>query len=105
MARPILDDVELQQVQNIEVEQNQELAQHGIPALEGDFLQDLGRGATRVALTGVLSGAESAEGLKTLRDKFRAAEPVSFVADITTATRVDQVLIEELGVRELAGKP
>ena len=28
-----------------------------------------------------------------------------FVADIATAVRVDQMLIEEMGVRELAGKP
>ncbi len=105
MARPMLDDVELQQVQEIQTEQDQVLAQHGVPALEGDFLQGLGRRATQVTLTGVLTGPEVGEGLKTLREKFRAATPVPFVADITTATKVDQVLIEEMGVRELAGKP
>jgi outer membrane protein OmpA-like peptidoglycan-associated protein len=105
MARPILGDVELQQVQEIEVEGDQVLVQHGVPALEGDFLQRLGRRGTRVTLTGVLTGPQAGGGLKSLRDKFRAAEPLPFVADITTATRVDQVLIEEMGVRELAGKP
>ncbi len=105
MARPMLDGVELQQVQDIEVEGDQVLAQHGVPALEGDFLQGLGRRATQVTLTGVLTGPEVGDGLKTLREKFRAAAPVPFVADITTATKVDQVLIEEMGVRELAGKP
>ncbi len=105
MARPMLDDVELQQVQKIEVDEDQVLIQHGVPALEGDFLQRLNRRATQVTLTGVLTGPEVGEGLKTLREKFRAAEPVPFVADMTTATQVDQVLIEEMGVRELAGKP
>ena len=105
MARPLLDTIELQQVQELETEQDQVLVQHGIPALEGDFLQRLDRRATQVTLTGVLTGAEVGEGLKTLREKFRAAQPVPFVADITTATKVDQVLIEEMGVRELAGKP
>jgi hypothetical protein len=104
-ARPMLGDVELQQVQTIEVDGDQVLVQHGVPALEGDFLQRLGRRGTQVTLTGVLTGPEAGGGLKALRDKLRAAEPVSFVADITTATRVDQVLIEEMGVRELAGKP
>jgi len=104
-ARPMLGDVELQLVQNIEADEDQVLVRHDVPALEGDFLQGLGRRATRLILTGVLTGPEAGEGLKTLRDKFRAAQPVDFVADITTATRVGQVLIEEMGVRELAGKP
>ncbi len=99
-AKPMLGDVELQLVQKLEAEEDLVLAQHDVPALEGDFLQRLGRRATRFSLTGVLSGPEVADGLKTLREKFRAAEPVSFVADIATATTVDQVLIEEMGVRE-----
>jgi outer membrane protein OmpA-like peptidoglycan-associated protein len=101
----MLGDIELQHVQKIEVDEDQVLIQHGVPALEGDFLQGLGRRATQISLVGVLTGSEAGDGLNTLRDKFRAAEPVSFVADITTAIRVDQVLIEEMGVRELAGKP
>lgn len=105
MPRPMLDDLELQQVQTIELDGDQVWVQHDIPALEGDFLQGLGRRAGQFTLTGVLTGAEVADGLKSLRDKFRAAAPVAFVADIATATRIDQVLIEEMGVRELAGKP
>jgi hypothetical protein len=53
----------------------------------------------------VALGDGAAGRLSELREKFRAAEPVSFVADITTATEVNQVLIEELTVREWAGKP
>lgn len=105
MPRPMLDDVELQQVQKVESEDQEVLAEHGVPALEGDFLQDLGRRVTRLNLIGVMTGPESGKGLKTLREKFRAATPVTFVADIATATKVGKVLIEEFGVRELAGKP
>jgi len=105
VARPMLDDLELQQVQTIQQDGDQVWTQHSIPALEGDFFQGLGRRASQITLQGVLTGAEVADGLKNLRDKFRGAQPVSFVADIATATRIDQVLIEEMGVRELAGKP
>jgi hypothetical protein len=101
----MLDDIELQHVQKVEAEDEQVLAQHGVPALEGDFLQDLGRRVTRFVLTGVMAGNEAGEKLKTLRLKCRNAEPLSFVADIATATTVDKVLIEEFGVREVAGKP
>src|SRR6266850_46388 len=104
-AKPMLGDLELQQVQRIEAAEKAAVAQHAVPSLEGDFLQDLGRRAERIQLNGVITGAEAGEGLKKLREKFRGAEPVSFVADIATATKVDKVLIEEMGVRELAGKP
>lgn len=104
-AKPMLGEVELQLVQKIDTEGDQVLAEHGVPALEGDFLQGLGRRAERLTLNGFLTGPEAGEGLKTLREKFRAAEPVSFVADIATATKVGKVFIEEMGVRDLAGKP
>jgi len=103
--KPMLDGLELQQVQRIEIEGDQLLVSHRVPGLEGDFLQGLGRRGARIALTGVLSGAPSREGLKKLREKFKAAKPVSFVSDIASATKIDQVLIEEMEVRDLAGKP
>ena len=105
MARPMLDDVELEQVQSIEAEEEHLLAQHSIPALEGDFLQRLDRRAAQITLHGVLTGPEVRPDLEKLREKFRLAAPVSFVSDIATATKVEKMLIEELGVRELAGKP
>ncbi|HEX8651032.1 MAG TPA: OmpA family protein [Pyrinomonadaceae bacterium] len=103
--KPMLGDIELQLVQKIETEQDQTLTQHEVPALEGDFLQRQGRRASRLTLEGVMVGPEAGEQLETLRDKFRSAAPVSFVADIATATQVGEVLIEELSTRELAGNP
>jgi outer membrane protein OmpA-like peptidoglycan-associated protein len=105
MPRPMLDSLELQQVQQLHAEERASVARHGVPGLEGDFLQDLGRRATRITLNGVLTGATAADGLKQLREKFKAATPVPFVSDIATATAVDKVLIEALDIRELAGKP
>lgn len=104
-AKPMLDKLELQQVQKIEAEESEAVSQHNVPALEGDFLQDLGRRATRITLTGVLTGSTVGDDLKQLREKFQNVQAVPFVADVATATSVDQVLIEELNVRELAGKP
>jgi outer membrane protein OmpA-like peptidoglycan-associated protein len=104
-AKPILDDLELQQVQKVEAEENESVSRHSVPALEGDFLQDLGRRAVRITLNGVLTGPDAGDGLKHLREKFQTAQPVPFVNDIATATSVDKVLIEAMDVRELAGKP
>jgi len=70
-VRPMLDDTELQQVQTIDVDGDQVLLRHSIPALEGDFLQRLNRRASRIRLSGVLTGATARDDLKTLRDKYR----------------------------------
>jgi outer membrane protein OmpA-like peptidoglycan-associated protein/peptidoglycan hydrolase-like protein with peptidoglycan-binding domain len=104
-VKPILDDLELEQVQKVEAEEQESVTQHDVPALEGDFLQDLGRRAVRITLNGVLTGPDAGDGLKQLREKFQNTQPVSFVTDIATATSVGQVLIEALDIREVAGKP
>jgi len=103
--KPMLDDVELQQVQEVEAEDQEVLEQQSVPALEGDFLQDLRRRATRVSVSGVLSGDQAGDALKKLREKFQAATPLPFTSDVASATKVDKVLIEEMGVREIAGNP
>ncbi len=103
--RPMLDDIELQQVQIIESDQDQALAQHRIPRLEGDFFQHLGRHAGSFCLHAVLTGPEARQGVEALEEKFRAGTPVSFVADIATAVQVEQVLIAGFDVRDLAGRP
>lgn len=103
--RPMLGDLELETVQRIETEEGQVLTRHEIPALEGDFLQRLGRRGSRVSLAGVVVGPEVRERLQELRTKVRTAEPVPFASDIATATRLAEVLVEELDVREIAGRP
>jgi hypothetical protein len=105
MARPVLDGFELPLVQTLEGVQTEAVRWHAVPGLEGDFAQDLGRRATRFHLAGVAVGDTAAAALKTLRDKHRAAAPLSFVDDIATATRVSTVLIEEMEAHEIAGRP
>lgn len=105
MPKPMLDDLELQQAQRIASVEEEVYVEHAVPVLEGDFLQDLGRRAVRLEATAVLSGPEARDRVSDLREKFRAIEPVPFVADIATATRIDPVLIESLQVRERAGRP
>jgi outer membrane protein OmpA-like peptidoglycan-associated protein len=103
--RPMLDDLELVQAQRIASAEEEVFAEHAIPALEGDFLQDLGRRAVRIEASAVLSGPEAKDRVEDLREKFRVAEPMPFTADIATATRVDPVLVESLAIRERAGRP
>ena len=49
MARPMLGDLELEQVQRVETAEDQVVTRHAVPGLEGDFQQVLG--APRAVLT------------------------------------------------------
>jgi outer membrane protein OmpA-like peptidoglycan-associated protein len=101
----MIDGVDLQQVIRTEGDLDEILKWHRVPALEGDFFQQLGRRAIRIRLRGVLTGSQAGKSLEGLRGKFRLAKPVSFVSDIATATQTARVLIQEMEVREFAGKP
>jgi len=103
--RPMLDDLELPLVQVLHTEEDQVWVEHGVPALPGALLQRLNRAPTRVHIEGVMAGDTALESMEALRKLHQAAEPVSFVADIMTATQITQMLILDLTVRELAGKP
>ena len=103
--RPMIDDLELPQVQEIETSDLRRLAEHRAPSQDGSILQDLGRRATQIRLYGVASGPTSLEFVGKLDGKFRDGAPVPFVADVVTDADIDQVIIDDLRFEELAGKP
>jgi hypothetical protein len=75
-----------------------------VPGLAGDLHQDLGRAALAVTIAGTLAGDEARDGfLEALREKFAAGEPVDFVADILTDSDLEQVLIRDFRLSEVAG--
>src|SRR4029453_5277630 len=100
---PMLGDVELRTIQRISTVEQRALVEHNVPGMAGSAFQDLGRAATRVKIAGALFGAAARAAPEKLRTTFKAAEPVSFAADITTATEIVDVLIEDLQVIEQAG--
>jgi hypothetical protein len=102
IVRPVIDGWEVPRIERIESRERRRLARLAVPGLLGELQQDLGAGSLAVEIRGSLQGDEARdEFLTSVREKFRAGDPVSFVADITTATELDQVLIEELEVEEL----
>lgn len=102
---PILGDLELSGLQRITTGEQRALVEHRVPGMAGSAFQDLGRSAARITLKGLFSGATAPSLLKALRASFHAAEPLPFTADITTATEIIDVLIEDLQVVEVAGRP
>lgn len=103
--RPMLDDLELPQVQEISTYERRVLAEHKPPGMAGALLQNLGRRPTRLALWGVATGPEALAFIEKLEEKFRAAKPAPFVADIVADAAIELMLIDDLKIQELAGKP
>jgi hypothetical protein len=103
--RPMLDDLELPQVQEIGTYDRRALAEHQAPGGDGSHLQDLGRRPTRVALWGVATGDDAPAFVDKLEAKFRAGTPFDFVADITADAHIEKVVIADLQLQQIAGRP
>lgn len=103
--RPMIDDLELPQVQEIDLLEHRDLAEHRAPGMDGSLLQNLGRSPAALALWGVASGPSALDFAESLDAKFRAGEPVSFIADIVEDTEIERMVIDDLRFQELAGKP
>lgn len=101
----MLGDLELSLVQELETGETQILVDHPVPGVAGDFTQSLNRGASQVLLRGVIVGDVAKDQAEQLRRRFHDATPMAFAADVMNASRIQQVVIADLQVEELAGKP
>ena len=102
IIRPMIGEVEVPSIERVATTESRRLATIGVPGLAGDLTHDLGSASLAVEIIGSLAGDEAREDfLGALRPPFQAGEPVDFVADITTATELEQVLIERLDVDEV----
>jgi len=103
--QPMLDDLELPQVQEITTLEHRMLAEQKPPAMSGSLLQNLGRRPLRVELMGVATGSEALRFVEKLDEKFRAGNPFPFTGDIVADAQIEKVVIDDLRVQEEAGKP
>ena len=102
---PMLDDLALPQVQEIAVIERRTLAEHKPPGMDGSLLQNMGRRPTRLALWGVASGPDAQDFVGKLDGKFRDGKSYPFTADIVADSKLEKIIIENLRVQDLAGKP
>lgn len=101
----MLDDIRLPLVQDVRTWEDWAWVVHDIPGKEGGAHQDLGREPVLITVIGAMVDEESLAALEALRKKFQAHEPLPFVADIGTATEIQEVVIDDLQVTEKAGRP
>jgi len=104
--KPVLGDWEIPRIASIRTLERRSFAEFEVPGRAGSLFQDLNATAARVALSGSLYGDEDRDDfVQELRGKFRAGEPVTFVADILTATEVRYVIIEAMHLQESGIRP
>jgi len=102
IVKPMIGQWEVPRIERIETLEGRRIARLPVPGLLGDIQQDLGAASLRVEIGGSLQGDEARDDfLQSLRESFRAGDPVSFAADITSAAELDQVLIDELALEEV----
>jgi len=94
---------ETRSVYNISTTERRTLVEHKIPGLEGNLFQDMGREPISISFDGVLQGSLAKKNLEQLRKKFKSGKPVQFASDITGATDITKVLIEDLVIGDTLG--
>jgi hypothetical protein len=105
-VKPLLGTFEIPHVETIRTAQRRALAELAVPGRVGSLFQDLGAEPSRIVLAGSLFGDDAREDfLTTVRGLFAAGQPVTFVADIVTATEVQYVVLEALRVAESGTRP
>jgi hypothetical protein len=105
-VKPMLGDWEIPRIASINTLERRAFVEMPVPGRVGSLFQDLNTTPTRIAISGSLYGDEARNAfLEEVRGKFREGLPVTFVADIVTATEVQYVIIETLRFQESGIRP
>lgn len=102
-AIPLVGDLALSSVQQIDHVLDAGFERVGVPGLDGDVLQRAGRGSHTIWIRGVFSGETAQDDLAALQGLVAAGEEVPFSADITTALELEQVVVTDLRAQAVAG--
>jgi hypothetical protein len=105
-VKPVLGDWEIPRVAMMRTAEARKFAELPVPGRQGSLFQDLNAEPTLVEIAGSLfADEERSEFLSTVREKFRAGEPITFVADITEATDIQFVVIDSMRFEQRADRP
>jgi hypothetical protein len=105
-VKPVLGEWEIPHIESIRSAESRAFMELPVPGRAGSLFQDLNTAPTSIVISGSLYSDEKRdEFLEAVRGKFRAGEPVTFVADIVTATDIQYVIIETLRFQESGVKP
>jgi hypothetical protein len=99
----MIAELEVPGLTRIGTVESRRLVEIPVPGLPGSYHQDLGHDPLRLRLEGSLHGHDAQDAfLAEVRRMHLSAEPVDFVADITTATALEQMLVADLRMEEVS---
>ncbi|MGH2542631.1 MAG: hypothetical protein ACRDIB_07535 [Ardenticatenaceae bacterium] len=105
-VQPMLGEWAIPRIRGIESLERRAFREFPVPGRVGSLFQDLNTDPTRILLTGSIYSDEARDAfLEAVRAQYQTGEPVTFVADIITATEVQYVIIERLHFVENATRP
>jgi hypothetical protein len=104
MSVPLLGDIALEFVQQIEHWHDSGFVSTRIAGLAGELQQRSGRLSHRIRIVGILFGETAADALKTLQQASVIGDELTFSADITSALDLQQVVITSMRAVEVAGQ-
>lgn len=104
--KPMLGDWELPRVTQLETLEERALVELSVPGRAGNVYQDLNRMPTRIYIAGSVFGQDAGqEFLASVREKYLAGDPLTFVSDIVAGTDVQYVVVQSLHIQSNALQP
>lgn len=103
---PVLDDVALTMVQDLDHHLDAGFVATAVVGLDGDVQQRTNRRSHQVRIRGVLAGSDAEQvkaDVEKLQEKAAAGAEITFTADIVSALELKQVVIRSLDIGERAG--
>jgi hypothetical protein len=104
MSVPLLGDISLEFVQQIEHWHDSGFVSTRIAGLPGELQQHSGRLSHRIRIVGILYGDKAADSLKSLQQAAAAGDELAFSADITSALDLQKIVITSMRAVEVAGQ-
>jgi hypothetical protein len=104
--KPLLGDFALDGIELVESYESRALVEHRVPGLAGSYFQDMGVAPNTIIIAGTKTGDDDRDNfLSGIRKIFNQGDPVTFSADINTATDITDVIVEDFRAGEVAGSP
>ena len=97
--------IDVRTVTRINTADRRAIVEHEIPGMQGNVFQDLGREPVRISFDGSFHGETAKNTLEMVRSKYKQGVQLPFNSDISGASDVTKVVIEEFVVKETAGVP
>ena len=76
---------------------------HAIPGLDGCVFQDMGRTAVRIQFDGTITGKSAISVVEMIRSRYKSGQPVPFISDISGASDITKVIIDDFRVTGESG--